>query len=384
MRVIIAPDKFKGSLAASEVSKAISRGFSGGWPEAELIACPLADGGEGTMEVLVQATGGKTVACDVAGPLGEARRAPLGILGDGKTAVVEMAAASGLVLVPPAKRDPRYTTTQGTGDLIRAALDMGMRNIIVGIGGSATNDGGSGMASALGVRFLDDCGEDLPPGAIYMNNLETLDMAGLDPRILQARIVVASDVTNPLLGEGGASHVYAPQKGASEYDVELLEAGLSRLSEVVSSLLVPGLEDKPGAGAAGGLGFGLMAFLGAEIRPGVDVVMEAVGFEHKLAACGLAITGEGRLDAQTAYGKTVTGVARAASKRGIPVLVLAGEVTEGAAKLRGLGVTAMLGIAPGPLSSEESMRLAGPLLHRTSRELAFLLRCLSNQGEAAR
>jgi len=376
MRVIIAPDKFKGSLTSREVAEAIARGFSAAWPAAELISCPLADGGEGTLDVLVHATGGRTVECEVTGPLGERLRAPLGILGDGQTAVVEMAAASGLVLVPQEKRDPRYTTTAGTGDLIRAALDMDMRRIVVGIGGSATNDGGAGMASALGVRFLDDCSEDLPPGAIYLNNLESMDMRGLDPRILRARIVVASDVTNPLLGDTGASRVYAPQKGASEYDVELLESGLFRLAETVSATIVPGIEDRPGAGAAGGLGFGLMAFLGAEVRPGVEVVMEAVGFEDKLSACDLVVTGEGRLDAQTAYGKTVTGVARAAGRRGIPVLALGGEVAEGAEKLHEMGVTAMLGIAPGPLDREESMRLAGPLLQRTSREIASLLRSL--------
>ncbi|MBN2026703.1 MAG: glycerate kinase [Actinobacteria bacterium] len=376
MHIIIAPDKFKGSLTSREVAEAIARGFTAGWPTAEIVSCPLADGGEGTLEVLVHTTGGRTVDCEVTGPLGEPRHAPLGILGDGQTAVVEMAAASGLVLVPPEKRDPRYTTTAGTGDLIRAALDMGLSRIIVGIGGSATNDGGVGMASALGVRFLDDCSEDLPPGAIYLNNLESVDLRGLDPRILKTRIVVASDVTNPLLGDAGASRVYAPQKGASEYDVELLERGLSRLAEIVSATLVPGIEDRPGAGAAGGLGFGLMAFLGAQIRPGVEVVMEAVAFEEKLSACDLVVTGEGRLDAQTAYGKTVTGVARAAGRRGIPVLALGGEVAEGAEKLHESGVKAMLSIAPGPLGREESMRLAGPLLQRISREIASLLNSL--------
>ena len=376
MRIIIAPDKFKGSLGAREVAEAMTRGLSEGWPDAELISCPLADGGEGTLEMLVQATGGKTVECDVTGPLGEPRRAGLGILGDGMTAVVEMAAASGLVLVPPEKRDPRYTTTAGTGDLIRAALDAGLRRIIVGIGGSSTNDGGAGMAASLGVRFLDDYKEGLSPGAVYLNNLDSIEVGGLDPRVLETQIVVASDVTNPLLGEEGASRVYASQKGASEYDVELLESGLARLAEVVSATLVPGLEDKPGAGAAGGLGFGLMAFTGAEIRPGIEVVMDVVGFEEKLDGCGLVITGEGRLDSQTAYGKTVSGVARAAGQRGIPVLALGGEVTEGAGKLHELGVTAMLSIAPGPLTRGESMRLAGPLLERTCREVAVLLRSL--------
>jgi glycerate kinase len=379
MRIIIAPDKFKGSLDSREVAKAIARGWGEGWPGAELITCPLADGGDGTLDVLVQATGGKTVQCDVTGPLGEPRRAPLGILGDGKTAVVEMAAASGLVLVPPEKRDPRYTTTAGTGDLIRCALDMGVRRIIVGIGGSATNDGGTGMASALGVRFLDDCDEDLSPGAIYLNNMQAMDLSGLDPRVLKTEITVASDVSNPLLGDVGASRVYAPQKGASEYDVELLERGLTRLAEVVSAAIVPGLEDKPGAGAAGGLGFGLMAFLGAEVRPGIEVVTEAVGFERMLEGCGLVVTGEGRLDAQTAYGKTVTGVARIARRHGIPVLALGGEVAEGAEALHELGVTAMLGIASGPISQEESMASAASLLESTSREVASLLRSMSEQ-----
>ncbi|MDD3719314.1 MAG: glycerate kinase [Actinomycetota bacterium] len=373
MRILIAPDKFKGSLSSSEAAAAIGRGFSEGWPQAELASCPLADGGEGTMELLVASTGGKTLECEVTGPLGERRLAPLGILGDGMTAVVEMALASGLVLVPPDKRDPRYTTTAGTGDLIRRALDEGLRRIIVGIGGSATNDGGAGMAAALGVRFLDESGEELPPGAIYLNNLESIDMSGLDPRIRETAMVVASDVTNPLLGAEGATRVYGPQKGASEYDVELLERGLERLAEVVSSRAAQGIEGRPGAGAAGGLGFGLMAFLGALMRPGVDVVMAAVGFEKKLVGCDLVITGEGRLDAQTSYGKTVTGVARSARRHGIPVLALAGEVSEGAGKLHEMGITSLLGIARGPMGLEESMRLADELLADTSRELASLL-----------
>jgi glycerate 2-kinase len=376
MRILIAPDKFKGSLSAEEAAASIARGLSAGWPEAGLITCPLADGGEGTMELLVAATGGRTVECEVTGPLGESRNAPLGVLGDGRTAVVEMAAASGLALVPPQKRDPRYTTSAGTGDLIRCALDMGLRRIIVGIGGSATNDGGAGMASELGVRFLDEHSEDLPPGAIYLNNLASIDISGLDNRIRETAIAVASDVTNPLLGERGATRVYGPQKGAGEYDVELLERGLERLAETVSSSLTPGLESKPGAGAAGGLGFGLMAFLGARVLPGIEVVMKAVGFEKKLADCGLVITGEGRLDAQTAYGKTVTGVGRAAAQRGIPVLALAGDVAEGAEGLREFGVTTVMGIARGPMGLDESVRRAGELLEGASRELARLLRSL--------
>lgn len=376
MRILIAPDKFKGSLSATEAADAMARGWAAGWPEAELLLCPLADGGEGTLEVLVRATGGRTVECDVTGPLGEPRRASFGILGDGKTAVVEMAAASGLALIPPDKRDPRYATSAGTGDLIRCALDAGARRIIVGIGGSATNDGGTGMAAALGARFLDDCGEELPPGAIYLNNMESMETGGIDPRVRETDFIVASDVTNPLLGEEGASRVYGPQKGASEYDVELLESGLRRLAEVASSHVAPGYEDRPGAGAAGGLGFGLMAFLGAKLWPGTGVVMAAVGFKRKLEGCGLVVTGEGRLDAQTAYGKTVSGVARAARASGIPVLALGGEIAEGAEGVRGMGVTALLGIGRGPMTREESMAAGASLLEATCRELASLLRSL--------
>ncbi|NPV58837.1 MAG: glycerate kinase [Actinobacteria bacterium] len=376
MRVLIAPDKFKGSLNASEVSACIARGFSGAWPEAELTLCPLADGGEGTMELLVRATGGRTVDCEVTGPLGEKRRAPLGILGDGTTAVVEMAAASGLALVPRDSRDPLVTTTAGTGELIRCALDAGLRRVIVGIGGSATNDGGAGMAAALGARFLDSSGSDLPPGGGALAGLAALDLSGMDPRLGEAEIIVASDVANPLLGEEGASRVYGPQKGADAEAVERLERGLSRLAEAVESALGRSFAELPGAGAAGGLGFGLMAFLGAEVRPGIEVVMEAVGFEEKLAGRDLVITGEGRLDAQTAHGKTVTGVARAAARRGIPVLALGGEVAEGAEKLRELGVTALMGIARGPMSLEESMSGAGRLLEACARELASLLRAM--------
>lgn len=389
MRILICPDKFKGSLTASQAAEAIAAGLSEGWPEAECILCPLADGGEGTLEILVKATGGRLTETEVTGPLGERRRASLGLCGDGKTAVVEMAAASGLQLIPPERRDPMNTTTAGTGDLIRRALDLGASYIIVGIGGSGTNDGGTGMASALGARFLDGEGRELPPGGGHLHRLERIDLAGLDPRLREVEIVVASDVDNPLLGPEGASHVYAPQKGAGLEEVEVLERGMSRLAEVASAQHLipyrpgepaPGSDPAafPGAGAAGGLGFGLAVFLGAVIRPGIDVVMEVVGFEKLLSAAQLVITGEGRLDAQTARGKTVNGVARKASERSIPVLALAGEIAPGAEKLHERGVTAMFSILRGPLSLEESFRQAHPLLSSTSRQIALLLKTLSN------
>lgn len=377
MRILVCPDKFKGSLTAREACEAIMRGISEGWPEAETVACPLADGGEGTLEVLVAATRGRVVPVEVTGPLGERREAPLGITGDGKTAVVEMAAACGLELVPSEKRDPGATTTRGTGDLIRAALDLGLRRIIVGIGGSATNDGGAGMASALGARFLDGEGNELPPGGRELLRLAHIDLSTLDPRAREADIVVASDVDNPLLGPQGAARVYAPQKGAGPHDVEVLERALARLAEVASACVAPGLEDAPGAGAAGGLGFGLAAFLGARLRPGIEVVMEALGFDELLGSCRLAVTGEGRLDGQTAHGKTVCGVARKARESGIPVLALGGEVAEGADALHALGVSAILGICYGPLSREDCMARAGSMLRRVARETAGLLRALA-------
>ncbi len=377
MRILVCPDKFKGSLTAGEAAEAIARGVSDGWPEAETVVCPLADGGEGTLEVLVNATRGRVVPTEVTGPLGEARSAPLGIAGDGETAVVEMAAASGLELIPPERRDPKVTTTRGTGDLIRAALDLGLRRIIVGIGGSGTNDGGTGMASALGARFLDGEGRELPPGGRELERLARIDLSALDPRVREAEIVVACDVANPLLGPRGASRVYAPQKGAGPHDMEVLEKGLARLAEVASAFVARGLEETPGAGAAGGLGFGLVAFLGARMRPGIEVVMETLGFAELLPSCDLVVTGEGRLDEQTAQGKTVIGVAREAFRLGLPVLALGGEVAEEAEALRALGVTALLSICPRPMSREECMAHAAPLLRRAAREVAGLLCALS-------
>lgn len=382
MRVLIAPDKFKGSLSSSKVAKAIARGFAAGWPEAEILTCPLADGGEGTMDVLIEATGGKKVACEVSGPLGERRDACLGILGDGETAIVEMAEASGLELIPADRRDPKLTSTRGTGMLIRHALEMGIRKIIVAIGGSATNDGGTGMAVALGARFLDSDGLALPEGGGFLRRLDAIDTSGLDPRISEAEITVACDVANRLLGDEGASRVFAPQKGARPEDVELLEGCLARLADVAKGCLGRDLADSSGAGAAGGLGYGLMAFLGANVRPGIDMVIEYTGCASLMEGCGLIITGEGRLDAQTAYGKTVIGVARAATRRGIPVMAMGGEVTDGAIHLHDLGVSSVIAIASGPLTLEESKQSAASLLEKRAREIAALLRAIEGFDSA--
>lgn len=352
----------------------MARGLREGWPEAFIKTCPLADGGEGTMEVLVEATGGEKIPCEVTGPLGERREAEFGVLGEGDTAVVEMASASGLELIPGRSRDPMLTTTRGTGDLIRCALDRGIRNIFVAIGGSGTNDGGTGMAAALGARFTDRSGAELPPGGGHLAQLEHVDLSGMDPRIGDSRIIVASDVANPLLGERGATRVYALQKGAGENEVDTLEMGLERLVEVVRGDLGADGENQPGAGAAGGLGYGLMFFLGAEVRPGVEVVMQSVGFHQLLDGCGLVITGEGRLDSQTSYGKTVMGVARSAREKGVPVLALGGEVTSEAECLHESGVSSLIAIPFGPMTVEESMAGAAPQLRRTCREIGSLIR----------
>ncbi len=374
MKVLVAPDKFKGSLSAQEAARAMAEGLAEGWPGLETLLRPLADGGEGTMEVLVKATGGKTIPFEVTGPLGEPVKALLGVLGDGRTVVVEMAQASGLQLVPPGRRNPLLATTRGTGELISHALDMGYRDIIVAVGGSATNDGGTGMARALGARFLGKGGVEIPDGGAPLTELERIDLSHLDSRIREARIAVACDVANPLLGEKGASAVYGPQKGASPEEVRILEDALARLAQVTARDVVPGLEDRPGSGAAGGLGFGLMAFLGAKALPGARLVMELTGFYQMLEEADMVLTGEGKLDEQTGFGKTVVTVVEEAGKRDIPVVALAGMVTEGAFSLRERGLTAAFSIAPGPCSLKECMEESFDLLKRTAREVAFLAR----------
>ncbi len=378
-RILVCPDKFKGALSSPEAAASIAQGLAAGFPEAQLDLCPLADGGEGTLDALVGATGGSRIPVRVTGPRGEPAQAAFGVLGDGKTAVVEMALASGLVLLPPQERDPLLTTTIGTGELIAAALDAGYRAFIIGIGGSGTCDGGAGMATALGLRLLDSTGRELAPGGGALAGLDSLDTTGLDPRIAESSFVIASDVDNPLCGPAGAARVYAPQKGASEEAVELLDAGLCRLAESVQRHLGADFSAQPGAGAAGGLGFGLMAFLGASLQPGVEVVMRAVGFQDRLLGCLLAITGEGQLDGSTARGKTVAGVARAGAAARVPVVALAGEITGSLDELYAQGLTAALGILPGPLALPEAVAHSAENLAFTGRELGRLLRrCLPN------
>jgi glycerate kinase len=394
MKIVAAPQALKGSLDAAEVGAAIAAGVRRVAPEAVVEVVPVADGGEGTVAALVAATEGRLFTARVTGPLGEPVAATFGLLGPGAaahdgagrertTAVVEMAAASGLPLVPPARRDPRAATTRGTGELLRAALDSGARRILVGIGGSATNDGGAGMAQALGARLLDAAGRDLPPGGAALARLEHVDVAGLDPRLRDTEVVVASDVINPLCGPTGASAVYGPQKGATPAVVAELDAALARYAAVLRRDLGVDVAERPGAGAAGGLGAGLMAFLGAQLRPGAQLVLEAVGFERRLDGASVVFTAEGRLDEQTAYGKAVGAVAAAAHRRGIPVVVLAGGLAAGYERLYAAGVGAVLTLPDGPLSLEESMARAGELVRGAAERAMRLMLLGARLGAAA-
>lgn len=357
MKVVIAPDSFKGCLLSADVARAIADGVRAASAEAETVVVPLADGGEGTVQALVEATGGTYVSRTVEGPLGEPVEAVFGMLGDGHTAVVEMAAASGLPLVPEDKRDPTLTSTYGTGELIRAALNLGARQIIVGIGGSATTDGGCAMAQALGVEFYDKRGQRIErvTGG-RLQDVAHIDMSRRDERVEGLRVRVACDVDNPLYGPEGAARVYSPQKGATPEQVELLDAGLKHLAEVIRKDVGVDVANMPGAGAAGGLGAGLVAFLGASLERGVRIVVEAVGLAEKMKGADLAITGEGKIDKQTAYGKTPAGVVEVAKPLGVPVVALGGSVAMETHVLHDVGFAAVFSIVPGPMSLEEAMQ----------------------------
>jgi glycerate kinase len=362
MRIVVAPDSFKGSLSALAVAEAMERGVRSVFPDASVARVPIADGGEGTVEALVAATGGRLESRRVTGPLGEPVEARWGVLGDGRTAVVEMAAASGLTLVPRERRDPRVTTTRGTGELVRAALDAGLRRVVVGLGGSATNDGGTGLARALGIRFLDDAGRDLPEGGAALARLARVDLAGRDARIAAAEVVVACDVDNPLTGPRGASAVYGPQKGATPAMVAELDAALERYARVAREATGRDVAGLPGAGAAGGLGAGLLFFTPARLRPGVEIVLETTGFDALVRGADLVLTGEGRTDFQTAMGKAPVGVAAAAKRQGVPVVCLSGGLGPGADEVLARGIDALAVTVPGPMGLEEAVARARELV----------------------
>ncbi|MBB1607482.1 MULTISPECIES: glycerate kinase [unclassified Pseudomonas] len=371
MKLVIAPDSFKESLSAPEVAAAIARGWSRARPLDEILLRPMADGGEGTVDAVLAATGGERRECAVRGPLGASVQAHWGWLEEG-AAVIEMAAASGLHWVAPQQRDATRTTSYGTGELIRAALDAGARKIILGLGGSATNDGGMGLLQALGVRFLDERGEPLGDGGAALAGLHAIDLAGLDPRLAGVEVEVAADVNNPLCGEHGASAVFGPQKGASPEQVRQLDAALARYAEVAARTLGQDHSLFPGVGAAGGLGFAARAFLRARFRPGVELVAEVSGLAEALQGADLAITGEGRLDEQSLHGKTPIGVARLAREAGVPLIALAGSLGKGYGRLHEAGIAAAFSLVPGPISLAEAMAGAAGELEARAEELARL------------
>jgi glycerate kinase len=342
VKVIVAPNAFKGSLTASQAAVAIARGVRDALPDAEVVEVPVADGGDGTVEALVAANGGEYRSALVQGPLGDPVTARYGLIESGRTAVVEMAAASGLVLLPPERRDVRRASTYGFGQLLEAVLEDGVSGVIAGIGGSATNDGGAGMAQALGYRLLDANGKELGRGGAALARLDRIDPSAFDHRWDSVRVKVASDVTNPLIGPRGASAVYGPQKGADAEAVRELDAALTRLAAVIERDLGKRVADVPGAGAAGGLGAGLLAFLNASLVPGAPLVVEAAGLDAHLEGAGLVITGEGQVDEQTAYGKAPGEVARRAHAAGVPVVLLAGSKGKGWETLLELGVGEVL------------------------------------------
>jgi len=372
MKICIAPAPFKESLGAADVAEAIAEGCRRACPGCECVLVPMADGGEGTVDAMVHATGGRLASAHVTGPMGEPVDAVFGILGGGDAAVIEMAAASGLPLVPPEKRNPLLATTFGTGELIRAALDAGARRIIVGIGGSATVDGGAGMAQALGIGLLDASGRPIPRGGGGLAQLAAVDLSGRDARIVGVTIEVACDVDSPLTGPQGAAAVYGPQKGATPEMVEQLDRNLAHLAAVIRRDVRLDIEHLPGAGAAGGLGAGLVAFLGARLRPGARIVMESVGLEGKMAGCDLALTGEGRIDGQTLRGKAPAAVAAVARKLTVPVVALAGSIGVDRAPLHQAGFGAVFSIADGPLSLADAMRDSRRLIAGAAEEAVRL------------
>ena len=372
MKIVAAPNAFKGSLTATEAAAAMAAGIRRVLPAAEIVQVPVADGGDGLVDVAVEALDGERRTLTVTGPRNDPVAADYCYVPAIGLVTVEMALASGLALLPDDQRDPMRTTTYGTGELIRAGLDLGVKQINVGIGGSATNDGGIGMAQALGARFLGTDGRELPGIGASLNQIAVIDLSGLDPRIEATRFEAVCDVDNPLCGPRGAAAVYGPQKGAGPAQVEALDQGLMNLAAVIKQQMRREVADMPGAGAAGGLGAGLHAFLGAELRQGIDIIFELVGLEKKLAGAELVLTGEGQIDFQTVFGKAPGGVGATAKAHGIPCLAIAGSVGAELGDLHATGIDAVFSLCTGPTTLEVAMRDAGENLARVTQQA---LRC---------
>jgi glycerate kinase len=372
MKVVIAPDSFKDSLSAQGVADAIALGLAEVWPDAQLIKCPMADGGEGTVESVLAACNGQLRHADVRGPLGATVNAAWGWLPHSHTAIIEMAEASGLQLVPLNQRDACISSTFGTGQLIRAALDAGAQRVILAIGGSATNDGGAGAMQALGVKLLDAQGKALEPGGSALQHLACIDLVDTDPRLAKVRFDIAADVDNPLCGPHGASAIFGPQKGATPEQVQQLDHALDHFAGLCAKALHKDVRDEPGSGAAGGLGFAAKAFLNAQFQPGVEVVAELVGLAEAVKNADLVITGEGRFDAQTLRGKTPFGVARIARQHDVPVIVIAGTLGDGYQAMYQHGVAAAFALPSGPMTLAQACADAPQLLRARAADIARL------------
>ncbi|MCI4130181.1 glycerate kinase [Bacillus haynesii] len=370
MKIVIAPDSFKESMTSLEAARSIEKGFKAVLSDAEYVNIPVADGGEGTVQALVDATGGDIVYQTVTGPLGKPVKAAYGLLGDGKTAVIEMAEASGLHLVPPGQRNPLLTTTRGTGELILDAAEKGVSTIIIGLGGSATNDGGAGMAAALGAKFLNRDGEEIENGGGALAEIAKIDVSGLNPKLKHIQFEAACDVDNPLTGPRGASAVFGPQKGANSEMTALLDQNLKHYAAAVKAELGCEIDSIPGAGAAGGLGAGLCAFLNAELKSGVDIVLDTLSFSERIKGADLVITGEGKIDGQTVGGKTPAGVAKRARSENIPVIAFAGSLGEGCELVYDIGICALFSIVPGISSLENALADGSSNLTRCARNVA--------------
>ncbi|MBM3941458.1 MAG: glycerate kinase [SAR202 cluster bacterium] len=361
-KILVSPQSFKGSVSALEAARAIAKGVQAAEPDAQTVLLPVADGGDGTLNALVDGTNGETFRTVVTGPVGQPVEALWGVMGDGRTAVIEMARASGLALLTPRRRNPRVATTRGTGEIIKEALDRGYTRIIVGLGGSATNDGGAGMAAALGVKFLDARGHPLANGGAALARLARIDLSERHPGLDKAEVIGATDVTNPLCGPTGASAVYGPQKGASPEVVAELDAALANFAQVVERDTGLPVLERPRAGAAGGLGAGLLAFAGAELRSGIDMVCDVINFDQHLPGASLVITGEGRADHSSIFDKAPVGVARRANALGVPTILLAGSLGTGYEELYQHGIAGIMCIADRPMTYEQSLARAEELL----------------------
>ena len=373
MKIVIAPDSYKESLSATEVAQAIEKGFREIFPDAQYVSVPVADGGEGTVEAMIAATNGTVHTARVTGPLGKHVEACWGMSGDGKTAFIEMAAASGLALVPPELRNPLITTSRGTGELILHALEQGATTIIIGIGGSATNDGGAGMVQALGAKLPDANGTEIGYGGGSLISLNGIDISGLDPRLQHCTLRVACDVTNPLIGEQGASRIFGPQKGATEALIVELDRNLSHFADVIKKSLRVDVKNVPGSGAAGGMGAALMAFLGAELRSGIEIVTQALNLVEHIHDCTLVVTGEGRIDSQSIHGKVPVGVAHVAKKYHKPVIGIAGSLTSDVGVVHQYGIDAVFSVLTSIGTLEEAFRGAFDNIYRASRNIAATL-----------